>query len=98
MGSEIMEKQIIEIIRQRDEYPYSLEISTNAKGEAQFSAKIRFETKTDKDVKDTFTRLLKEMKEAAKDQGFKFAGIKEETPKDEPNPQDYGEHGPGKIA
>jgi len=91
-----MEKQIIEIIRQRDEYPYSLEISTNAKGEAQISAKFRFEEVTKQAVFDTFKGLLEELKKAAKDQGFKIAGIKEE-PQTEEKVADYGEHGPGKI-
>lgn len=40
-----MEKQILEIIRQRDEYPISIEINNdNAKGEPKITIKARFDT------------------------------------------------------
>ncbi|MEM3171942.1 MAG: hypothetical protein QXE82_00190 [Candidatus Nitrosotenuis sp.] len=39
-----MEKQILEIVKQRDEYPISIEINNdNAKGEPKLTIKARFE-------------------------------------------------------
>jgi len=49
-------QHIIEIIRERDEYPYYFEISQNSKGEAQLTAKIRME-KLDSGAAKTFDYL-----------------------------------------
>jgi hypothetical protein len=41
------DKQILEIVKQRDEYPISIEINNdNAKGEPKLTIKARFETQT----------------------------------------------------
>ena len=43
-----MEKEIIEIIKQKDDFAFVVEISETAKGDTQISVKVR----TDSDVKD----------------------------------------------
>ena len=58
-----MEKEIIEIIKQKDDYAFVVEISETAKGDTQISVKVR----TDSDVKDAGKKLLRrEIKELYK--------------------------------
>ena len=51
-----MEKQVLEIIKQKDDYQNVVEISENAKGETQISVKIR----RDGDVKSAGDDAVKE--------------------------------------
>ena len=70
-------KDTLEIIKQRDDYPYSLEVSQNSKGEAQLTVKCRFEKLPDgpTSVTEKFKLLLKELKDACVDQGIPVAGV-----------------------
>jgi len=61
-----MDKQILEIVKNKDDFANVVEISENAKGEVQISVKVR----SDSDVKSAgnaalleYNRLKKELKE-----------------------------------
>jgi len=60
-----MDKEILEIIKQKDDFAFVVEISETAKGDTQISVKVR----TDSDVKEAgkkaqeeYLRLKKELK------------------------------------
>lgn len=70
-----MEKQILEIVKQKDEYPYSVEVSQNAKGEVQITCKIRSEVHEEaKLLPETISLMMKDIALRVKEQGFKVAG------------------------
>lgn len=61
-----MEEQILRILKQRDEYPISIEMSNdNAKGETKLTIKARFEsdTMTEEDLKSKVEIVQKVWKE-----------------------------------
>lgn len=71
-----MEKQILEIIKKKDDYAYSAEMSQNAKGYAQLSIKIRFDEMMDKGIlRAKAAELLTEMKEACDKLKIPIAGV-----------------------
>ena len=53
-----MEKQILEIIKQHDDWEHSIEIKDNAKGEPQVTVKAR----SDSSAKDAGEKTLAEYK------------------------------------
>lgn len=53
-----MEKQILEIIKQHDDWEYSIEIKDNAKGEPQVAVKAR----SDGEIKNASDKALAEYK------------------------------------
>ncbi len=67
-----MEKQIIEIVKQRDEFPLSLEISNdNKEGQPRLTVKIRTEAsdfeKIKSDVKAAVELYKEKLKELSKE-------------------------------
>ena len=59
-----MEESILKIVKDKDDWKYTIEIKENAKGEAQVSVKVR----SDSSVKDAgneafaeYTRIKKEL-------------------------------------
>ncbi len=55
-----MEKQILEIIKEKDSYKISVEISENSKQEPSITIKVH----TDESTKDAVDQALKEYKRA----------------------------------
>ena len=62
-----MEKQILEILKQKDDWKFTVEIKENAKGEAQVFVKTRSD-RTAKEAGDEalkeYNRIKKELQEA----------------------------------
>lgn len=70
-----MEKQILEIIKQKDDYAYSAEMSQNAKGFGQLSIKIKFDYLDEAHIKKRAESILKELKEACDTLKIPIAGV-----------------------
>jgi len=62
-----MTKEFLEIIKQHDDWEFSVEIKDNAKGEAQVTIKAR----SDKEIKNASDKALAEYKRIHKELNLK---------------------------